>query len=474
MQLVSVCALTSFLLAVLGPWHVAASEGSVTAILEGDDECGSSEPCQLSLLQHRSSARVLSEASVGVEAATGLAYLDLGAWGKAELLDKFAPEFSADLVFHQPGYNWAIGTLTWTIVKTGHDAGLYLRFSRSKDMKDVAKGLMEVYDIMLNRSFITGKTTDFYQEGMKCHPGSWEKGMFMRLDLVDGPEGRDTVDGEPCTVLRSETSAGNMTLCMGSNGAARSLNVTVYADVVGSTNAPQWTVFTTMANVSLGPLAADTFAVPEPCSEVLPVACPFDGGEPFETTTVVRYNEAPGKDCGLGNKMVNSLLAALTIAPLVLVKEFAESFEYLQVFEVTMDRRWAPMQDCNFHPSIMMSTCGGGPRSAENALRIGRSSCNYMTGPLQGQCAPNDLVGSWYQYPSEAECAKGWALGFRNCTWKTNSFRLVKVDCILEKCSSSWAAEEAPYPKTLTCLQAAIQDCPDFKEEPGPTCLSKP
>lgn len=236
----------------------------------------------------------------------------------------------------------------------------------------------------------------------------------------------------------------------------------------GMSNVAQYSMIAEFVDISFGPLTSDAFALPIPCTESLPVSCPKTG---VRRETTVRWNHAGGKDCGLNNKMTSDILGAITYGPL---NETTRGHDYLQVFEVDVDTGFAPMQDCNYYPGAGGNMCFGGNREPANAKAVGRSSTQYMTGPFAGQCSPNALVGSWYSFNTQGECAAGWALGFDGCSWKTRSFKLVESECLFRHCGASWRREEAPFPETVACLRQAIAACADRQGAPPSSCFSRP
>jgi len=182
--------------------------------------------------------------------------------------------------------------------------------------------------------------------------------------------------------------------------------------------------------------------------------------------TAVHFTHAAGKDCGLNNVMTNDLLGSLTF--------LAPEYEFLQVHNVTVNKGFAPIQDCNYKPELGQRVCDGGSRNSSNAKSVGRSSASYLEGEFLGQCTENEATGSWFSFPSVGECAAGWDVGFNGCTWKTEAFRVVKFQCVADRCKSIIDGHDPGHVHSLACLQEALWDCPDFRGPMGPTCFSKP
>jgi len=162
--------------------------------------------------------------------------------------------------------------------------------------------------------------------------------------------------------------------------------------------------------------------------------------------------------------MTNDVRGAVTFV--------GSEYEFLQVYNVTVHKGFAPIQDCNYKPEAEEMVCEGGSRTPTNAKSVGRSSADYLEGQHLGQCSENALIGSWYSFPSVGECAAGWDVGFNGCTWKTVSFRLISNECMKARCGD--LHDEAPYPQRVPCLERALVECPDLKGPRGPTCFSKP
>jgi hypothetical protein len=335
----------------------------------------------------------------------------------------------------------------------------------------VKKEFLETFDQVLNIS-ATQKVSARFAEGALCHEeGFFEAGILAPLFLDPAVAKIGAAD---CGKTISATSAyGTLDFCLGDDGAPRQLNVSLKGAKVGSTNVGQYWTIATFVNVSLAPLPAEAFFLPSSCVEgAPPAACALPQGEAMEETiTVTHWNHAAGKSCGLNNQMTNDLMGMLAFAPMLSTANF---FEYLQVYTVSVRRGFAPMQDCNYDPIQKARVCTGGHRTAQNAKSVGRSSCQYMTGPYGGQCAENAVTGSWYQFPTEGECAPGWDIGFSGCTWKTKSFKVVASKCITDRCGASSQQEESPYLRTRQCLELAIAECPDQRGPPSPTCFSRP
>merc|ERR1719203_1820046 len=303
-----------------------------------------------------------------------------------------------------------------------------------------------------------------------CHTANWELALIPYLRETQQPE--RIVDGEPCRMLAAARYGGNFSICLGANGVPREMNISLNPDWSGATNADNYALHATFANVTLqtSPL---TFALPAVCTEGQPPAvCPYDHSEPTETVTVVYYTREPGKNCGLNNKMTNDIQGAVTF--------FGTSYKYMQIFNVTVHKGFAPMRDCNFSPEHKGMICkdpslySKATRTQANFKSVGRSSENYMFGPFMGQCSDNTLGGSWLQFPSEGECAAGWDVGFNGCSWKTEAFKLVETACVQEHCKAIDAHEQAPFPETRGCLEQAIGECPDRQGAKGSTCNSRP
>merc|ERR1719277_199621 len=166
--------------------------------------------------------------------------------------------------------------------------------------------------------------------------------------------------------------------------------------------------------------------------------------------------------------MTSDFLGSLTIGAWTAAPQF------LQVYNVSVHRGFAPMQDCNYNPDLKQQVCTGGDRTPANAKSVGRSSSSFLEGAFGGQCSDNAVVGSWYGFPAEGECAPGWDVGFNGCTWKTEDFKVVANECIADRCLATYKQEKSPYTLTQACMKLAIAECADLKGTPEPTCPSHP
>eukprot|EP00413_Alexandrium_margalefii_P037778 CAMPEP_0204584052 /NCGR_PEP_ID=MMETSP0661-20131031/46118_1 /ASSEMBLY_ACC=CAM_ASM_000606 /TAXON_ID=109239 /ORGANISM="Alexandrium margalefi, Strain AMGDE01CS-322" /LENGTH=357 /DNA_ID=CAMNT_0051593463 /DNA_START=258 /DNA_END=1331 /DNA_ORIENTATION=- len=351
--------------------------------------------------------------------------------------------------------------------------------TRQQSIPEYGQGYTRVSDLLGNFTFSDGGleggignwTGTAFVEGAMCHKRNWEHVLIPYLLETYEPE--RVVDGEPCRILAVQKWEGNCSVCLGRNGVPREMNISLNPAYSGMTNAAAYALHATFTNVTVGPLR-EAFALPDACAEgPPPSACPYNVSQPTETVTVVYYSREPGKNCGLNNKMTNDLQGAITY--------FNTAYKYMQVFNVTVHKGFAPMRDCNYHPSKKAMVCtspglySNTVRTKENFKSVGRSSENYMFGPFMGQCSENALGGSWYQFPSEGECAAGWDVGFNGCTWKTDSFKLIETQCVVDRlCEGVDRHEHAPFSEKLACLKRLVAECPDLQGPKGSTCNSRP
>jgi len=375
------------------------------------------------------------------------------------------------MAFHAPGKVWPKGFLAWSRTDPAGSAApvFKFRFSRWMERPQVRPGYMQLYDELLEYDAEGKVAWSSFVEGVKCHRLNWDMAFYPHLQLKEAAHHASSAGVACARVLAAEEpERGNMTFCLSQDGVPQSLNISLLASFSGGTNAGFYTISSTFLNVTSGPLPPDTFAQPKPCMEgASPVHCPYNVSEPTEVVTAVHYTHAAGKDCGLNNLMTNDLLGTLTFGP-------SAPYEFLQVYKVTVNKGFAQIQDCNYKPQLGQMVCDGGNRTSANAKSVGRSSCNYLEGEFQGQCAENEETGSWFSFPSVGECAAGWDVGFNGCTWKTDSFRVVKFHCVEDRCKSVVEGDGPGHVRSLACLQAALSDCPDFGGPMGPTCFSKP
>lgn len=380
-----------------------------------------------------------------------------------------AREWSATLTFHAPGTVFASGAMQWSREDGKAGTGFKLRFTRHLAKPQVGPNYTMLVDELIEAS--TSPGINSYETewtslvfGVKCLPAAQDMALFPHLRLLGERERLATEGGACSNVLAVRRSEGNITFCLGSNGVPQKLDISLSPGYAGGTNAQFYAISATFSNISLGPLPAETFAWPGPCLESPPPAsCPFDSSSPTEVVTAVHFTHKAGMSCGLNNLMTNDLRGALTFG-------LEGPYEYLQVYNVTVHKGFAPIQDCNYKPDRGQMVCLGGNRTPANAKSVGRSSEAYMEGQYEGQCSENALIGSWFSFPSEGECASGWDVGFSGCKWKTEAFKVVTSKCVATRC----ALVQAPNPQALPCLAAAIAACPDQKGSMGSTCYSKP
>lgn len=166
--------------------------------------------------------------------------------------------------------------------------------------------------------------------------------------------------------------------------------------------------------------------------------------------------------------MTSDLLASLTGGEWT---KYHDEPWYLQVYNVSVHRGFAPIQDCNYNPAVKHNVCTGGHRTLTNLKSVGRSSGTFMEGVFGGQCTENAVVGSWYGFPAEGECAPHQNVG-DGCTWKMEDFKAVANECIADLCLDKYKQEKSPYTLTQACLQQAIAECPDVKGKREPTCFT--
>jgi len=378
--------------------------------------------------------------------------------------------------------------MSWWSTEDDHGMGpaFKFRFNRHSPKSWIGPDYTQDFDELLEyrRGTETGEGKVEFMAiavGAQCNRGNYEMDLFSDMKVVDGKgEWRDRCK----TVLASRhPGKGNMTFCLGSGGAPKFLDIVLDPAFSGKTNADFFTVSVAFHNVKLGPLPAETFARPTPCLEgPPPAACPYAASEPTEEKTLIHFTHAPGKSCGLNNLMTNDLHGSLAYtapgASGPWITAASPYYEYMQVYNVTMRRGYAPLEDCNYSPDQQQMVCRGGFRTAANAKSVGRSSTAYMEGPFSGQCSENTMIGSWFSFPSTGECAAGWDVGFQDCSWKTQAFKVVSTSCVTSHCAE--IARDALKTgsiidkSVLDCVTNSIALCPDQKEAMGPTCFSRP
>lgn len=371
------------------------------------------------------------------------------------------------MIFHAPGQTWPQSSfMAWSRGTPGDTGPIFKwRYQRYQPKPRISPTYTQSFDEGLEVGADGNLSRTFFVEGVKCHDWNWDMSLYGSLEVVDEPK---QVHGAECkTVLATrDPEKGNLTFCLGDGGVPLELDVSLLASFSGGSNAGFYTMSATFQNFTSGPLPEDTFTPPAACTDPPPPAkCPYNVSEPTETITAVHFTHAAGKNCGLNNLMTNDLRGAITFG--------GGDYEFLQVYNVSVHKGFAPIQDCNYNPKIGQMVCAGGDRTVANAKSVGRCSEGYLEGKYQGQCLDNELIGSWYSFPSEGECAPGWDVGFKGCTWKTISFKVVSHQCVKERCGAL-QQDLAPYLRLMPCAERALGECPDLKGPMGPTCFSRP
>jgi len=144
--------------------------------------------------------------------------------------------------------------------------------------------------------------------------------------------------------------------------------------------------------------------------------------------------------------------------------------KYLEVFDVEVNTSYGPFRDCNYNKALKKAVCSP-PYSPDLARLVARSSAEQLqaapkAGPM-GQCGQNDIVGSWYVFPHEGRCGQDQQVGDGGCTWKLKSAKVVEMSCgSPKKWASAWTADfqKGPFLEVQNVLKAAVQDCPDIRE----------
>lgn len=325
------------------------------------------------------------------------------------------------------------------------------------------------YDILTtNRSGLNENTTVGARDEV-CKPMMLPyMDPFAWLDSAHR-NGSTVVDGEPCDLwvgvgvsLFTVRGVANMSLCIGQRGEPRAWNVTAFQQIGGGIHMRQLLRF---ANFTWGSaLPPDTFA-PSPACQRFPLPRCADGG--VRTLDLYRIHSTSEPMSLLNRNLGDALGDMAFLCQVNGVRTPKTNVVTWWQLDVATD--FGQYANCLFGLHHRNECFGG------TDLAVGRSSAEGMgRGQLQGQCSPNDDVGSWYSLPEDGACKPGEAVGTGGCTWgRVKRMRTVSATCILqERGLLQSCAEEvghAPFKKSEAIFLAALASddaskggCPDI------------
>lgn len=276
-------------------------------------------------------------------------------------------------------------------------------------------------------------------------------------------KGSGEVAGEPCVIwaLSIQSPAYNVSFsaCVASDGVPRQFNFTTGL-AYHAASAQYWT----FSNVSVGPVADAVFAPSEVCSKRYPMPpCPSAGVEPLDLYRV-RTSDEPDS---LANRNLGDALG-----------DMAFFCDLAGVGEAKLVTRWAVQANSSWGQYAYCLYAGGRNVCFGNTGKsVGRESALGLgKGAVQGQCSPNQDVGSWFSMPAEGECRDGAPIGSEGCTWSAKPIRSVSASCILHdrglKESCARERGHAPMLDSAAIFKAALATsdpgqggCPDAARE---------
>eukprot|EP00929_Paragymnodinium_shiwhaense_P059797 TRINITY_DN29923_c0_g1_i1.p1 TRINITY_DN29923_c0_g1~~TRINITY_DN29923_c0_g1_i1.p1 ORF type:complete len:457 (+),score=66.32 TRINITY_DN29923_c0_g1_i1:92-1372(+) len=274
---------------------------------------------------------------------------------------------------------------------------------------------------------------------------------------------KKVVDGVPCDVwfgsLNVPGKSFNVSSCVAADGVPREHNIS--SGLAYKAAASQVWV---LSNVSLGEPAEGSFAPFQVCSNDYPKP-PCASSEIAEID--VYRTRSKAEPNVLSNRNVGDALGDMGFFC------GAGGMDETQVvtrWEVQANASWGQYAYCLY--------AGGKNKCLGNTgKQVGRESSEGLgRGAVQGQCTPNEDVGSWFSFPAEGECAPGAPVGHNGCTWSAVPVRTVSSACILNDRGLKKVCEEeyghAPLLRSAAIFRAALASadpaeggCPDVEDE---------
>jgi hypothetical protein len=256
--------------------------------------------------------------------------------------------------------------------------------------------------------------------------------------------GPGSVDGEPCEIWIANNGDYNMSACIAADGVPREFNTT-------EDTFRFW-------NISVGALDDKVFEPSDACAHKNPSPTCANGDK--ASIDVYRAHSSL-EPRSLENRNAGDALGDVTWACGLNYYD-----DYLVThFAVQVNSSWGEYQDCHYQDGD--NQCHGffgKPVGRESAQARGK-------GKLQGQCSPNDDVGSWMSFPRDGKCPEGKSVGEGGCTWTAQVKSTVSLGCIVNRgLKESCASELGISPKTrsaaifkaaLDSADPSLGGCPD-------------
>jgi len=285
---------------------------------------------------------------------------------------------------------------------------------------------------------------------------------FFEALLAAKPHGPGKAGGHFCEVWMAQLTYNGMNItyaaCIDSNGVPRQYNMTASA-THGFIQSVQY-IF---SNISIGHLTDEDFAPSEACAKRYPVPACSNGG--VQSLDLYRVRSASDPN-SLDNRNLGDALGDMAF---FCATSGMDENQVVTRWSVLANTSWGQYGYCLYQGGV--NRCYG-----NTGKQVGRESAIGLgTGPVQGQCSPNDDVGSWFAFPSEGSCPPNAAIGTGGCTWTAKPERTVSAACILhDRGLKQVCAEEighAPMIKAATIFRLALESsdpakggCPDITE----------
>mmetsp|Transcript_44139 Transcript_44139/g.136401 ORF Transcript_44139/g.136401 Transcript_44139/m.136401 type:complete len:424 (-) Transcript_44139:7-1278(-) len=376
-----------------------------------------------------------------------------------EALRRFAPAWSANFTSPQTGFSMT-GSYFYD---STHRRIRQLQASPNRifrpDGKFVADSLSADVPGPYKQNMTVGQGSDSI-----CKPFKAPYMDPLRWLRFGWPSGTKIVGGVPCKIYSLRIPilrpVAHLSACIAADGAPRELNE--------SFPGAQYGLSLAFSNVKVGPLDPRIFQPSEACAERYPTAaCP--GGR-LADLDLYRVHSA-AEPSSLENRNVGDAAGDMA---------FFCTFDAIRKLNTSLVSRWQVQVNssygqygyCLFHGG--QNVCYGG-----TGHQVGReSSLGMGRGHLQGQCSPNEDVGSWFSFPAAAACQPGQPVGTGGCSWgATRLLRTVTARCILQDrglaaaCASEYG--HAPFTRSIAIFKAALASddpskggCPDAGAAP--------
>jgi len=318
----------------------------------------------------------------------------------------------------------------------------------------------------LNMNITIGNGSDAV---CKAFPNPYYDILFLQLMPLATHQGIKTVDGVPCDIwtvsLKVPTYEMNLSTCIASDGVPREHNLT--SGMAYKAASAQYYRF---SNVSVGSRGEDAFAPGEVCETMFPrPPCPKDTVESLDVYRV-RSAKEPNE---LANRNLGDALGDMAFFCGV---GGMDETQVVTHWSAQANSSWGQYGYCMYIAG--RNVCFG-----NTGNHVGRESAEGLgEGAVQGQCSPNEDVGSWFSFPADGLCPEGARVGDGGCTWTAKPIRTVSASCILNErgLKDSCASERghAPMTKSAAIFKAALETsdptqggCPDVTEVTGAAML---